>query len=153
MDPSNNENDPKRIKLGKIITSLYIYLLIMRNVFSDTTTTSLNDDFQEPEGTPIVLHDYCALTPPNNDIIQDIILQPISTRCSTPNLLSLTTGTTEEDITNELFSKIQRLINDYMTQPHHHYLHCRVLRWITQGTPSRFFSAVIVINPPTPNIY
>lgn len=63
--------------------------------------------------------------------------------------LSQRSITTEENRTDELFDKIERLIHDYMQQSRRHHLHCRVLRWNTEENPSRLFSAVIVINPPT----
>ncbi|CAF4779194.1 unnamed protein product, partial [Rotaria sp. Silwood2] len=56
---------------------------------------------------------------------------------------------TEDELTDELFEKIEQLICDYMRQPHRDRLHCRVLRWGIQEDLSRLFSAVIVINPPT----
>ncbi|CAF3050437.1 unnamed protein product [Rotaria sp. Silwood2] len=59
------------------------------------------------------------------------------------------THQTEDELTDELFEKIEQLICDHMRQPHRNYLHCRVLRRDIEEDLSRLYSAVVVINPPT----
>ena len=56
----------------------------------------------------------------------------------------------EDESTNVLFDHIEELLCEYMRQPQHHFLHCRVLQWSPIDDQSRLFTTVIVINPPVP---
>ena len=85
---------------------------------------------------------------PRNNIIRIPSSQPIPFAFWSEGM-SLDTINREENITNELFNKIEQLICDYMQPSQRHYLHCRILRWCLEEDQSRMFSAVIVINPPS----
>ena len=89
-----------------------------------------------------------SVTPIQNSGIHLVSSQSVYSVTSASNQSDISTNT-EETTTDELFDKIEHLIRDYMQRPLRFYLHCRILRWTTEQYPSRRFSAIVVINPPT----
>jgi hypothetical protein len=85
----------------------------------------------------------------NNNNMEVISSQPLSLPSWGSSISSQSSRNSEDKSMDELFDKIEDMICDYMRDTNRHFLHCRVLRWNLDDYPSRRFSAVVVINPPT----
>lgn len=57
--------------------------------------------------------------------------------------------TRQED---QIFDQIEDILCDYMRDSTRHYLQYRILRWAHDDDRSKVFTAIVVINPPMPDV-
>ena len=108
---------------------------------SPTVDNSGSNQQQQPEPRSI----------PPKDNIGRTLSTLVSFR-SWSSSTSVDSRTPEEKATDGLFDQIEDLIVDYMREPQRHHFDCRILRCSTSEDRPRFFNAVVVINPPSPEI-
>jgi hypothetical protein len=105
-------------------------------------TAPIINQQQQQQQHQVTIH---ASSPNNMAVISS---QPMSSWGS--SITSHSSRSSQEKSIDDLFDKIEDMICDYMRDSKRHYLHCRVLRWSIEDDLTRQFSAVVVINPPTP---
>ena len=70
---------------------------------------------------------------------------------SSDSSISFGSTSPEDRRADKVFDKIEDLLCEMMRDPVQHHLHCRVLRWGLEEDPSKVFTAVVIVNPPTNN--